>query len=41
MRDYQYDLELSAEDLEQTQKDLIGFHSAQPIHGDKNQYSQS
>jgi len=41
MRDYQYDLELSAEDLEQTQKDLIGFHSAQPIHRDKNQYSQS
>ena len=39
MRDYQYDLELSAEDLEQTQKDLIGFHSTQRIHGNKNKYS--
>ena len=39
MRDYQYDLELSAEDLEQTQRDLIEFHSAQPIHGDKIIYS--
>ena len=39
MRDYQYDLELSAEDLEQTQRDLIEFHSAQPIHGNKTKYS--
>ena len=39
MRGYQYDLELSAEDLEQTQRDLIEFHSAQPIHGNKTKYS--
>ncbi|MBP46217.1 MAG: tRNA 2-selenouridine(34) synthase MnmH [Deltaproteobacteria bacterium] len=29
MKDYQYDLDLSAEDLEQTQHDLIRFHSLQ------------